>query len=511
MAKKKKTNQKAMNIDCAIDLGTENVVVACKHPVFNTVTCVPMLDGGYDFPAAVYMESENHCAVGRVAKDNNFLEQEKVASHFKGKLGTSEMIDVNHHSFSPEQLTALVLKEAVVSAEQELGKAVKNVILTVPAGFSTHARAALIRAANMTGVNVVELVDEPIAAAISYLKSKEAADKVKGKILIMDMGAGTTDFFVFDYKDQKITPIMKDGIVNLGGNEYTEALTSHIKEKTNWKVSKDKQSKQEEQILKNKSEEMKQHLSKLKCDQTVVTQEGHPVVVNVTRNEFEKCTVLLQNELEKKMNDILEKLRNLGIDGIDVVVLTGGASHMPQVKHLARKIFPETTKVEEHDHDYAVVKGAVLYSQNPEKYSIIGKAYGMRVLTPAGEPKINNIIQASDICPVSRKRVYKTIKDNQERVTLKLYESHAVKPYMNESDGTFLEDVVLLLPPGLKKESQIEVEFQLDKSGILSVNAKEKKSGRSVTASFQSEGVVNYKSVEVQKKEIVSLLKNMER
>jgi len=94
---------------------------------------------------------------------------------------------------------------------------------------------------------------------------------------------------------------------------------------------------------------------------------------------------------------------------------------------------------------------------------------------------------------------------------LKLYESHAVKPYMNESDGTFLEDVVLLLSPGLKKESEIEVEFQLDKSGILSVNAKEKKSGRSVTASFQSEGIVNYKPVEVQKKEIAEFLKNMER
>ena len=144
MAKKTKTNQKAMNIDCAIDLGTENVVVAGKHPVFNTVTCVPMLDGGYDFPAAVYMESENHCAIGRVAKDNSFLEKDKVATHFKDKLGTSEMIDVNYHSFSPEQLTALVLKEAVISAEQELGKTVRNVILTVPAGFSTHARAALI-------------------------------------------------------------------------------------------------------------------------------------------------------------------------------------------------------------------------------------------------------------------------------------------------------------------------------------------------------------------------------
>ena len=299
--------------------------------------------------------------------------------------------------------------------------------------------------------------------------------------------------------------------MKLGGNDYTEALTSHIKEKANWKVSGDKQSRQEEQILKNKAEEIKQHLSKLKCDQTVVTQEGHPVVVNVTRDEFEKCTVLLQNKLEKKMNEILDKLRNLGIDGIDVVVLTGGASHMPQVKRLARKIFPETTKIEEHDHDCAVVKGAVLYSQNPEKYSIIGKAYGMRVLTPASEPKVNNIILASDICPVSRKRFYKTIKDNQERVTLKLYESHVVKPYMNESDGTFLEEVVLLLPPGLKNGCEIEVEFQLDKSGILSVNAKEKKSGRSVTASFQSEGIVNYKPVEVQKKEIAEFLKNMER
>lgn len=93
---------------------------------------------------------------------------------------------------------------------------------------------------------------------------------------------------------------MKDGIVNQGGNDYTEALTSRIKEKTNWKVSGDKQSRQEEQILKNKAEEIKQHLSKLKCDQTVVTQGGRPAVVRVTRDEFENAPCYYRTNLKKR-------------------------------------------------------------------------------------------------------------------------------------------------------------------------------------------------------------------
>ena len=182
---------------------------------------------------------------------------------------------------------------------------------------------------------------------------------------------------------------------------------------------------------------------------------------------------------------------------------------MPQIKKLAEEVFG--VEPIEHDCNYAVAKGAVIYSQDPKKYAIIGKAYGVRVLTMKREPKINNIIKASDICPVVQKKSYETICEDQERVTLKIYESHAVEQYIKEAEGTlFLGNVVLLLPPGLKKGASIEVEFKLDKSGLLSVMAKEKESGRSVAVSFEPEGVVDFRPVKEQRAEIEKFLENKE-
>lgn len=499
----KKLFDEIKNIDCVIDFGTANTVGAYQNPVFKVPMCVPMSDGGYKLSTALYIESDTHCAVGSAAKDQSILEPYNVETDIKRQLGSSKKTELNGIEFSKEQMAALVMKEAVISIEQELGKNVKNVLLTVPATFTPHERKAIIRSAEIIGLNVVALLDEPIAAAISYIETK----KQKGTIVIIDIGAGTSDFFALDYHNQKLTPLFKDGICDLGGNDYTDALKEGIKTKIEWKPSEDFRSKQEEQTLSNKVEEVKQHLSKKKMDQTVLTIKGKPQLVKVTREEFEAFSQPQQDVLFKKLEEFRKNLIKIGVRKVDEVVMTGGASLTPQVKKLAAKVFEVEPK--EHDHDCAVAKGAVIYSQNPEKYSIIGKAYGVRVLTMKGEPKINNIIKACDICPVVQNKSYETICDDQERVTLKIYESHAVDQYIKEAEGTFLGNVVLLLPQGLKKGASIEVEFKLDKSGLLSVMAKEKESGHSVAASFEPEGVVDFRPVEEQRAEIEKFLENM--
>ena len=493
------------SIDCVIDFGTANTVGAYQNPVFKVPMCVPMSDGGYKLSTALYIESDTHYAVGSVAKDQSILEPDKVETDIKRKLGSSEKTTLNGIGFSKEQMAALVMKEAVRSIEQELGKNVKNVLLTVPAAFTPHERKAIICAAEIIGLNVVELLDEPIAAAISYIETK----KQEGTMVIIDIGAGTSDFFALDYHDQKLTPLFKDGISNLGGKNYTDALKEGIKKQIGWESSEDFSSKQEEQILSGKAEEMKQRLSKLKNDQIVLSSKGQTKLVKVTREEFECWTQTQQDILLNKLEEFRKNLTKLGVKNIDKVVMTGGGGSMPQIKKLAEEVFG--VEPVEHDCNYAVAKGAVIYSQNPEKYAIIGKAYGVRVLTMKGEPKINNMIKASDICPVVRKKVYETICDDQERVTLKIYESHAVEQYIKEAEGTlFLGNVVLLLPPGLKKGASIEVEFKLDKSGLLSVMAKEKESGRSVAVSFEPEGVVDFRPVKEQRAEIEKFLENTE-
>ena len=492
------------SIDCVIDFGTANTVGAYQNPVFKVPMCVPMSDGGYKLSTALYIESDTHYAVGSVAKDQSILEPDKVETDIKRKLGSSEKTTLNGIGFSKEQMAALVMKEAVRSIEQELGKDVKNVLLTVPAAFTPHERKAIICAAEIIGLNVVELLDEPIAAAIGYIETKNQ----EGTMMFIDIGAGTSDFFALDYHNQKLTPLLKDGISDLGGNNYSNALKEGIKKQIGWKSSEDFRSKQEEQILSGKAEEMKQRLSKLEKDQIVLTAGGQTKLVKVTREEFESWTQAQQDILLNKLEEFKKNLTKVGVKNIDKVVMTGGGGSMPQIKKLAEEVFG--VEPVEHDCNYAVAKGAVIYSQDPEKYAIIGKAYGVRVLTMKGEPKINNIIKASDICPVVQKKSYETICDDQERVTLKIYESHAVEQYIKEAEGTFLGNVVLLLPPRLKKGASIEVEFKLDKSGLLSVMAKEKKSGRSVAVSFEPEGVVDFRPVKEQRAEIEKFLKNTE-
>ena len=504
-----KSASKKINVDCVIDFGFVNVVTAYMNTIAKQVMCVPVRDGGYSFPSAVYLESEEHAAIGRPAKEREVIEPEKVVTHFKRKLGTAEKIKIGTKVYSAEQMAALVIKEAIINTEQELGKKVENVLLTVPAVFSTHARAAIIRAAEIAGLNVVGLLDEPIAVAISYFESKKSTTRKKETILLADIGGGTSDFFVAERQGRTITPIMKDGDFALGGNDWSVALENYTKEKMGWTSSPDQHSKQEEQVLKMRVEEMKKHLSKLDRDQVLVTQGGTPKIVSNTRSEFESCTVHLQNRFKKDLKEMKEKLETLGKRVPDVVVLSGGASHMPHIADIAKDIFPDA-RIEAHNYDYAVAKGAAIYASKPEKYSIIGKSYGVRVLTKENGPKINNILLASQPCPVTGKRMYEAACDNQARINLKIYESHAIEKYMEEDKGTFLGNLFLLLPQGIKKGDAIEVGFELDKSGILIVNAKETKSGRAVKASFNAEGVLGYKPAEVQKKEIENYLKNLE-
>lgn len=523
--------KKTSRLKLAIDIGHENVVVAVYNQSAERAECIATRDGGYQFSSSVYFESNEHCIVGDVAKSQINIEPEKVAQHYKKELGTTKTIPIAADGqtpklYTPEQLTALTIKEAMVNVEREYGKeAVKNAEITVmvPAAFGTTRREAVCRAAEIAGLPRIErLFDEPMAGLTSYiesLKGKTKAEKVDETVLLVDIGSSTSDYFAAECKGNRIRPILKDGDLNLGGEDFTNALTEHCKKKLNWPSEAEQQKldqaqkrrlKQEETMLTAAVETSKKRLSRQERDQAVITLNGKPVLMENTREELDACTQHLKKRQERNLKKVKE---NLGNTRIDVVVLTGGGSCMVQTKETVKKIFPEAV-VKEHDHLYAVAKGGALYANAPDQFKMIGKSYGLRVKTQSGKYKLNNIIAAIDSCPVEKTKVYETEADCQESVRLKVYESSSVITYMDEIDGRFeaefLGDCRLLLPPDLKKGSSIEVKFRLDKNGVLKVHGQEPASGRSIHAVFRSEKAISYRPAEEQKEEIKTYLKSLE-
>lgn len=518
--------ERTKEIKIAIDMGHENVVASYYNPITKRAECVSMRDGGYQCPAAVYIENNTHCVVGAPAKDRSILDPDKVAMHFKRDLGTEQKIKINQKYYSPEQMAALTLKEVMVNLERAYGKSVRDaaVWIMVPATFGVRAKEAVSRAAEIAGIRVERLVTEPEAALRSYMEAAKdeekrnvAADEID---MVVDIGSSTSDFFVAERKGgSHIRPILKEGI-NLGGADITNSLTDYMKKKVNWPVKtekkddkKDEKEKrrcsQEEQMLVTAAETMKKRLSKQEEAQTVLTIAGKPVLVNVTREELEMCIRPLLNKLEDKLKTMQTDLEKNGIKKVDVLILTGGTTFITAIKNTAKKVFPEA-EMREHDHYYAVAKGGSLLANTTEPFEIVGRSYGIRVLTRNGKYKINNVITAADTCPVERERVYETEADGQERVTLRVYSSGSTQPYIDESEAVFAGKCALLLPPDLKKGSLIKVKMKVDQNGLPAIEATEQTSGRSIKADFQFEKEVVYKPVEEQRREVEEFLKNLE-
>lgn len=287
-----------------IDLGTTNTLLAYYDGFLKKGICCPNNEGSRLTPSAVCFFSQDAIIVGSMAHDCALLYPDKTAVLFKRLMGLEkEAIMVNGEIYSPQQLSALVLKSVIRDAQTELGEKITDAVITVPAYFGSNRRRATIEAGTIAGLRVKDLLDEPVAA----IYNADSIKNLEGKTcLVFDLGGGTLDIVAACVKKDSIDELVIAGDLSLGGSDWDQKFIEHIKET----YLKDKVlDAEDEQELALKSEMAKKVLSEKTQTRFSIGTDMGRVEITVTRQEFEDCTSQLLNRVRRVLCEVQELMQ----------------------------------------------------------------------------------------------------------------------------------------------------------------------------------------------------------
>lgn len=484
-----------------IDLGTTNSVVAVMEGGDPTV--IPTAEGSRLCPSVVAFNKNGERLVGQTAKRQAVVNSENTTYSIKRFMGrhydevTSERnmvsfqvvkgpsgdarvkIPVTNREHSPQEISAMILAKLKKDAEAYLGEQVNKAVITVPAYFNDSQRQATKDAGQIAGLEVLRIINEPTAAALAYGLDK----KENETILVFDLGGGTFDVSVLEVGDGVVEVRATNGDTHLGGDDWDEHIVNYVadefKKEQNIDLRSDRQALQR---LREAAEKAKIELS------TVIESEINlPYItadasgpkhmdIKLTRSKFEQLTEDLVARLREPFQAAL-KDAGLNTNDIDEVVLVGGATRMPMVQELVRSL----TEKEPH-------KGV-----NPDEVVAIGAAIQGGVLS--GDVKdvllldvtplslgvetlgsvMTTLIERNTTIPVKKTETFSTAEDNQTAVDIHILQGERPMAGDNISLGRFRLEGITLAPRGIP---QVEVTFDIDANGILSVTARDKATGK---------------------------------
>lgn len=495
-----------------IDLGTTNSAVAIVDPFTGKGECIMNKEGSTLTASAVCFKDRDELMIGNMARDCKVIYPE-TATLFKRIIGVEKTaITVHGVDYSPQAVSALVLKSLKADAEEEVGETIHKAVITVPAYFDSNRRKATIEAGALAGFDEVQLLDEPVAAVYAADTIKNYAGKT---VLVFDLGGGTLDLACCRITEDTINEVVINGDIHLGGSDWSEAFVSYIKS------SKVLQGEildiESEQELVNKAEQAKIALSrKEETSFTVMTGNGRKEIA-VTRDEFESCTVHL---LAKAMNILDETKKNLegkGVSQIDQIIFCGGATRMPQIISGIKKIYPNVS-IYEKDVDQAVAKGAAIYASllNEKQMEIqkdqlsgtiersdgselkvkclkcvTSRSYGILAYVGESEEKISNMILQNKELPTAKVKTYYTKYNNQKEVALRVYESTLPDSHVDKEKGTLLGKCYLEIKGSLPMDSPITVEMNLDENGTLFIRGSEESGKTEVSTRLETNALLS--------------------
>ena len=491
-----------------IDLGTTYSCIAYVND-FGKAEVVPNMDSSPVTPSVVAFEESGNASVGEAAKEVLSSDPANVCSKIKREMGkrdfTYEAFGVE---YTPETISAIILKKLVKDASDVLGEEVKDVVITCPAYFGMEERNATETAGKLAGLNVLGILNEPTAAAISYGMSVDTPQTV----LVYDLGGGTFDVTIIQVEGGNIRVIATGGNHELGGKDWDDTLRSYLisqygeitGEDTNdligdLEVMGD---------LELKSEKTKKMLSQ-KDKATVKVQSEK---IEVTREKFEELTKsLLESTIEmtrKTMGDAEKK----GVTHYDKILLVGGSSIMPQVQERLKAEFP-SAPIEFCDPNQSVAKGAAIYGINIAAFGIGDGPEGENGDTPqpvneeaaknpifvfGGKSKpqkinvvnvlsrsigmmfvngINNLVKRNTEVPCDFTIPALTQVDNQTGVELEVYENLTDEDIVPEDMCKLLVSDMLDLTEGLPAESPINIKINITATGLLNVDVTDMSAG----------------------------------
>lgn len=531
-----------------IDLGT---TYSCIARVDDTARAevIKNNDGDNITPSVVAFEGDN-VIVGADAKAEAVLNPETTVMLVKTLMGKTDFaINYNGEDKTPEEISAFILRKLTQDASEQLGVEVKDVVITCPAYFGTAERTATKNAGKIAGLNVLEIISEPTAAALYYGCAKEQDEKT---ILIYDLGGGTFDVTIMRISSDKIEVVCSDGDHDLGGKNWDEMLIGYLAnqfvEKIGYDIEFDEYVKQD---LRLKAEKIKKQLTSRSQAGDMLEIMGNREKVSITRDEFDEITFTLLNETLKKTKEVIEVAKNKGYDVIDEILLVGGSTRMPQVKKALSKNFGEI-EIKILEPDEAVAKGAAIHAVNvyvnnqksltaedfesdekvkvvvngdekelkaqdykeeltflPEMMSIGGntreiviattKSFAVKVENKEGVKSCFNMIIKNESMPGGFLEVsgnFSTLHDNQVTVDIEIYENDYMDKYFEVDEDLKIGNAILELPKNTPAGSPVEITLKLTKEGILEVKGVDKTGNKQVNVKFETKGVMTKEELE---------------
>ncbi len=488
-----------------IDLGTSNSAAAVVEG--GKPTLIPSAEGttigGKAFPSYVAFTKEGQLLVGEPARRQAVTNPENTVVAIKRKMGTNEKVFVGGKEYTPQQISAFILQKIKKDAEAFLGSRVEKAVITVPAYFNDAQRQATKDAGAIAGLEVVRIINEPTAAALAYGIDKAGKEE---KILVFDLGGGTLDVTIMDFGEGVFEVVATSGDTQLGGTDMDKALVDYIvaefKKQTGIDLSNDKMAMTR---LREAAERAKVELSS-----TLETEVNLPFITadqagpkhlqqKITRAKLEE---LVQPIVERCRKPLQQALSDAKLSPADItrIIMVGGPTRMPCVQrfvedYVGKKIERGVDPMECVAMG-AAIQGAVLAGEMKDVLllDVTPLTLGIETLGGVSTP----LIERNTTIPTSRSQIFSTASDNQPAVEIHVLQGERPMARDNRTLGRFILDGI---PPAPRGVPQIEVTFDIDANGILTVTAKDKATGKSQHITIKDSSALSKEEIEKMRRE----------
>ncbi len=509
-----------------IDLGTTNSVVSIMEG--DEAKVIPNAEGNRLTPSVVAFTDKGEVLVGEPAKrqavtnptrtiysvkrfmgrrHSEVASEEKMVP-YKVVGGADEYvkIGVGDQQYTPQEVSAKTLRKLKEAAESYLGHKVNKAVITVPAYFNDAQRQATKDAGQIAGLEVARIINEPTAAAMAYGLDKNHKEQ---KIAVFDLGGGTFDVSILELNNDDGTMVFEvistNGDTHLGGDDFDEALINYVADQFRSENGIDlRKDTMALQRLQEACEKAKKELSSVPQTEInlpfIAAEGGVPkhLQVSITRAKFEELTDRLVERCRKPVLQALEDAK-LKPSDIHEVVLVGGSTRIPKVQRLVKDLFgKEPHKGVNPDEVVAIgaaIQGSVLAGERKDVLLLDVTPLTLGIETEGGV--MTSLVDRNTTIPTERKNVFSTASDNQTAVTIQVYQGERKMARDNRLLGQFNLEGIAAAPRGVP---QIEVKFDIDQNGILSVSAKDLGTGKEASVKIEQSSGLSDEEIERMRK-----------